>query len=561
MDTTVFRNGTVFTADAAGSLASAVAVEGGRIVAVGGDRDVAAWTGRAARVVDLRGRMLVPGFVDAHVHPVMGGLERNRCDLTSGETLEDYRAAIASYAAANPDVPWVLGGGWGMPAFPHGRAHRDQLDDVVGDRPVFLPNRDHHSAWVSTATLALAGISAETPDPPGGRIERDADGSPTGMLHEGAMDLVERIVPPDTQADHDAALRTALAYLHSVGLVGWQDAWVSSHLDAPGVHQAYVNADQAGWLTARVAGALWWERDTVADDVEAEVARLAGIRERTNETGSRYGIHSVKVMQDGVAETFTASMLEPYLDQLRVRHRQHRHRLPGAGAAPAGRDRARRRPGSRCTRTCWATGPSATCSTPSPSARDANGTVDHRHHLAHLQFVDAKDRGRLAGLQVAANMQALWALHDDTVDDLTIPFVGEDRGAEMYPFGDLARAGTTLAMGSDWPVSSADPLQAIHVAVNRSGPDGTADAAPLGTGQALDLVTALRAYTAGSAFVNRAEHHHGTIRVGGAADVAVLSQDLFAVPTCRDLLDRRRQHVRRRGRGLRAGLKDTSPPR
>jgi predicted amidohydrolase YtcJ len=529
MDITVFRNGTVFTADAAGSLASAVAVESGRIAAVGGDRDVAEWRGRGADVVDLRGRMLVPGFVDAHVHPVMGGLERNRCDLTSGETLEEYRRTIASYVAATPDAPWVLGGGWGMPAFPHGRAHRDQLDDVVGRRPVYLPNRDHHSAWVSTATLELAGITAETPDPPGGRIERDVDGSPTGMLHEGAMDLVERVVPPDTQADHDAGLRTALAYLHSVGVVGWQDAWVSSHLDAPSVHQAYVNADQEGWLTARVAGALWWERDTATEDVEAEVARLAAIRDRTNAAGRRYGIHSVKVMQDGVAETFTASMLEPYLDRCGCATdntgiaflepellRQVVTALDATGFqvhAHVLGDRAVRDMLDALT-----------------AAREANRTADRRHHLAHLQFVDAADRGRLARLQVAANMQALWALHDDAVDDLTIPFVGPDRGEEMYPFGDLFRAGTTLAMGSDWPVSSADPLQAIHVAVNRTGPGGTVDAGPLGERQALDLVTALRAYTAGSAFVNWSERHHGTIRVGAAADLAVLSQDLFAIP-------------------------------
>ena len=308
----------------------------------------------------------------------------------------------------------------------------DQLDDVVGDRPVYLPNRDHHSAWVSTATLALAGITAETPDPPGGRIERDPDGSPTGMLHEGAMDLVERIVPPDTQADHDAGLRTALEYLHSVGVVGWQDAWVPSHLDAPGVHQAYLDADQEGWLTARVAGALWWERDTGADDVESEVARLAGIRDRTNDTAGRYGIHSVKVMQDGVAETFTASMLEPYLDRCGCA-------TDNTGIAFLEPDLLR-----RVVTTLDATGFQVHAHVLGDravrdmldalaAARDTNGTADHRHHLAHLQFVDAADRGRLARLQVAANMQALWALHDEAVDDLTIPFVGEDRGVGDVP--------------------------------------------------------------------------------------------------------------------------------
>ena len=536
--TTIFRNGTVFTADAAGSVASAVAVQGERIVAVGGDRDVDGLVD-GARIVDLGGRMLVPGFTDAHVHPVMGGLERNQCDLTQAATLDDYRRAVADHVETRPDVEWVLGGGWSMAAFPNGRAHRDQLDDVVGRRPVYLPNKDHHSAWVSTAALELAGITAETPDPVGGRIERDASGMPTGMLHESAMDLVEKVAPAPGQSDYDGGLRTALAYLHSVGIVGWQDAWVSSQLDVPGVHHSYVTASREGWLTARVEGALWWERDTTADRVGAEVARLAGIRDATNAESGRYGIHSVKVMQDGVAETFTASMLEPYLDGCGCGTdntgisflepgllQQVVTALDAAGFqvhAHALGDRAVRDVLDALS-----------------VAREANGTADRRHHLAHLQFVQEADRRRFASLRAAANLQALWALHEPQVDDLTIPFVGAERAEEMYPFGDLFRAGTTLAMGSDWPVSSADPLQAIHVAVNRSGPDAVPGSGPLGAHQALDLVTALRAYTAGSAFVNRTDHLSGTIRVGAAADLAVLSQDLFAIPAegiCETVVD------------------------
>ncbi len=295
------------------------------------------------------------------------------------------------------------------------------------------------------------------------------------------------------------------------------------------MHHAYLRASREGWLTARVEGALWWERGTTAEGVAAEVVRLAGIRDATNAEAGRYGIHSVKVMQDGVAETFTASMLEPYLDGC------------GCGTdntgisflAPellqqvvteldaAGFQVHSHALGDRAVRDVLDA---------LAVARETNGTADRRHHLAHLQFVHESDRHRFAGLRATANLQALWALHEPQVDDLTLPFVGEERGEEMYPFGDLFRAGTTLAMGSDWPVSSPDPLQAIHVAVNRNGPDAVPGAGPLGAHQALDLVTALRAYTAGSAFVNRTDHLSGTIRVGAAADLAVLSQDLFAIP-------------------------------
>jgi predicted amidohydrolase YtcJ len=527
--TIVFRNGPVFRADAARSWATAVAVRDGTIVAVGGDGEVSAYLRDADEVVDLEGRLLLPGFVDAHVHPVMGGLERMRCDLTGGETLADYQATIRDYVTEHADREWVLGGGWGMGAFDHGCPTAEQLDAVVGDRPAFLPNRDHHSAWVSSRALALAGIDADTADPADGRIERDATGRPTGALHEGAADLVERLVPANTQADLDDALLVGQDHLHSLGVVGWQDAWVEVGADGPSVHEAYLRAQQAGTLTARVVGCLWWPRETPPDGVADQVAHFVKVREETAGAGGRYDAGSVKIMLDGVAETFTAAMLEPYLDRCG-------HATDNTGISFVGgellRDIVTRLDAAGFQVHFHALGDRAVRDALDAvaAARRANGSADRRHHLAHLQLVHPDDIARFRRLGATANLQALWATHEPEMDELTIPFLGERRAAWQYPFGDLFRSGATLAMGSDWPVSSPDPLAAIHVAVNRVSP-----VAPEGTpaflpGQALPLAAAVAAYTAGSSYVSRLEGVGGTVAVGHRADLVVLDRDPFDGP-------------------------------
>jgi predicted amidohydrolase YtcJ len=529
MTSTVFRNGAVFTADAARSWASAVAVVDGRIAAVGGDDDVATYLRGADEIVDLDGRALWPGFHDSHAHPVMGGLERARCDLSEARTAEAYRETIAAYAARHPEREWILGGGWAMEAFPGGRPTREALDDLVGDRLVLLPNRDHHSAWTNTRTLAAAGIDANTPDPADGRIERDADGRPTGLLHEGAMDLVERLAPSATQDEFDEGLREALRYLHSLGIVGWQDAMVRVHEAGPTVHESYLRAQAEGWLTAHVAGALWWDRACPADGVEDHVAALAKRREEARSAGARYRAENVKIMQDGVIETFTAAMLEPYLDRCG-------HHGADRGISFLDRDVLQAATialdalgfgvhyhalGDRAVREVLDA---------IAAARVANGPSGNRHHLAHLQVVDPADVPRFRALGAAANVQALWACHEPQMDELTIPFLGGERALRQYPFGDLHRAGATLALGSDWPVTSPDPLAGLHVAVNRQ-PPGVADVPPLGAEQALPLTVALAGYTAGSAFVNGVDQRSGTIAKGYDADLVVLDRDPFAAPS------------------------------
>lgn len=520
----VFTGGPVFTANAVRSRASAVAVAGGRIVAVGSDDDVRELIGTGTEVVDLRGRMLLPGFQDAHVHPVWGGLDLMRCDLSELITEPEYLERIGAYAARNPDEPWVLGGGWSMSAFPGGTPTAAALDTVVSDRPAFLPNRDGHGAWVNSAALRLAGIDRHTPDPADGRIERDAGGEPTGTLHEGAMALVNRLFPETTLEQLTEALLLGQRYLHSFGVTAWQDAIVGSYGDAGDPGPAYLAAAASGTLTGRVVGALWWDRTRGLEQIPELVEK------RDRYRGGRFAATSIKIMQDGVAENFTASMLEPY-------HDGHGHPTDNSGISfvdPAVLDEAARQLdelgfqlhfhaiGDRAVRECLDAVEHAIA---------RNGRNDHRHHIAHIQVVHPEDIPRFGELGVVANMQSLWAALEPQMVELTLPFLGSPRDAWQYPFGDLLRSGAVLAAGSDWSVSTPDPLAAIHVAVNRKAAPGYEEGEyePFFPEQAIDLGTSLTAYTAGSAFVNHLDET-GTVEAGNLADLVVLDRDPFAGP-------------------------------
>jgi predicted amidohydrolase YtcJ len=526
MTTMVLRDGTLFDGHRyAGP--GAVVVRDGRIAAVVTgrdlddlDRDWPAVRGGTTHV-DLQGGLLAPGFVDAHVHTVQGGLERIRCDLSGGRTREDYLALVADHAARHPDLPWILGGGWAMAAFPGGTPTAADLDAVVPDRPVFLPNRDHHGAWVNSRALALAGLDEHTPDPPHGRVERDADGRPSGTLHEGAMQAVARHVPGTSDDEYYAALMSGQAHLHSVGVTGWQDAIVGAYagMDDPG--PTYLRAARAGDLTADVVGALWWDRDRGAEQVADLAAR------RAEYTCGRFRATSVKIMQDGVAENGTAAMTAPYLDRCghATANAGHSFVEPRAlqehvaALAAEGFQVHVHAIGDRGVREAL------------DAFEHARGTQDLRHHVAHLQVVHPDDVRRFAALGVAANMQALWACLDEQMAELTLPFLGEERSRWQYPFGDLHRAGARLVAGSDWPVTTPDPLAAIHVAVNRTayGEEGPAGHVPFLPEQALALETAFAAYTSGSAWVNHRDDA-GVLAPGAVADLVVLDRDPFAGP-------------------------------
>jgi len=521
-----FVNGAVYTVDAARTREQAVAVKDGRIVAVGSDDDIREHVGPKTAVFDLAGRMLLPGFQDAHVHPVSGGVDRLQCDLHDLHSREDYQLRVKTYAEEHPDREWILGGGWSMDVFPGGTPTKDLLDAIVPDRSAYLPNRDGHTVWVNSRALELAGITATTPDPADGRIERDAAGEPSGSLHEGAADLVGRLAPQPTPDEVYEGLLEGQRYLHSLGITAWQDAIVSTAYWMDN-YSAYLRAAGNGDLTARVVGALWWDRERGGDQID----ELRELRERGQ--AGRFAASTVKIMQDGVCETFTAAVLEPYFDA-EGRPTDKRGISFVEPEALKGYVTALDRDGFQVHFHALAERAVREALDAIEAALKANGPTDHRHHLAHIQVVHPDDVPRFRKLGVVANAQPLWAAHEGQMDDLTIPFLGEPRWRWQYPFGSLVRAGAILAMGSDWSVSTPDPLEEIHVAVNRKTPPaylyGNDNDEVFLPEERLDLATSIAAFTMGSAYVNHLDRVTGSIEVGKDADLTVVNRDLFAHP-------------------------------
>lgn len=510
----VLRNGPVFRADGARTTARAVAVRRGRIVAVGDDDAVRARIGPDTTVVDLDGRLLCPGFQDAHVHPLTGGRMLLSCDLSGVATWPEAREIVIRYAAANPDLPWIWGGGWRFPWFPGGMPTREELDDLIPDRPAYLRVADGHAGWANTRALEAAGVHEGTPDPPGGRIERTPDGRLQGTLQEdGAMLLVERL-RQTSDADDDLALLRGQEYLLACGITAWQDAWVE-----PAGHAAYRRLAARGELVAAVRAALAWEAG--ADPGE----QFARFEEMRAESVPGYTAGSVKLMLDGVVENFTARVLDPYRDAagvptgntgmdfidpealpgivteiVRRGFQPHFHAL-GDAAVRAALDAV-------------------------AAARSTLGSTDVRPHLAHLQIIDPDDVPRFRALDAAANLQALWACHEEAMTDLTLPFLTPAAASHQYPFRSLRDAGATIAMGSDWSVSTPDVMQQVSVAVHRLVP-GDPEAPAFLPEQRITVGDALAGFTAGSAFVNHLDADRGTIAAGMRADLVVLGDDPF----------------------------------
>lgn len=521
---TVFVGGRVLTMDTAPT-AEAVAVRDGRIAALGTREEATAAAGPGAAVVDLDGATLLPGFQDAHVHPLEGGMSLERCDLSAVHGLADYLVAVRAWADAHPDASWVVGGGWYRDAFPGNRPHRRDLDRVVGDRPAYFNGHDGHTAWVSSAALRAAGIDRDTADPAHGVIERDADGEPTGVLVEDAAAMVAALLPRTSPADLRQAMLTAQAHLHSLGITAWQDAIVGDYLGMPDPFDTYRELEAEGLLTARVRGALWWELDRGLEQVPGLVER------RRLTDGGRFHAGTVKIMQDGICENCTGAMLSPYLDH--------------DGAPTGGTGLSFIAPeqlaeitteldgrgfqvhfhgvGDRAVRECLDA---------VAAARAANGSNDLRHQIAHLDVVDPQDVPRFAELGVTANIQPLWARRDLEIEETKLPLLGPAREEHHFPFGSLLAAGAEIAMGSDWPVTSPDPLWGLHTAIHRTAPvrdphgNERARTQALVAGERLAADVALRAYTHGSARANHLDAHTGRLTPGALADLVVVDGDL-----------------------------------
>ncbi len=523
------KGGAVYTVDGARSWAQAVAIRDGRITFVGTDKDLEAHIGPDTRVVDLKGRMLMPAFQDAHIHPISAGIEASSCDLNRlevgdratdaikrRETVDRYVAAIKQCADEHPDEAWITGGGWLMSAFgPGAITRRELIDAIVPDRPVILYSADGHTAWVNSKALELAGVTDETPDPPGGRIDRDSQGVAIGSLQEGAAGLVSAVMPATTDAQLQKGLRYAVKLLNGYGITAIQDASV----DEPDL-KAYQAVDQAGELSLHVVGSIWWERDQGLEQIE-NIKRLS-----STYTKGQVDARTVKIMQDGVIESYTAVVLEPY-------------KLPGKdkvyGISMVDPEKLKTivttldADGFQVHFHAIGDGAIRQVLDAIEAARKANGDLGHRHHISHLEVIQPVDVPRFRELGVTANFQPVWAFADPYITDLTLPFMGKERAQWIYPIRSVLQSGGVVAFGSDWSVSSPNPMVEIEVAVTRMGPFGETKT-PFLPDERINLPEAIAAFTINAAYVNRLEKQTGSVEVGKLADLVVLDRNLFAIP-------------------------------
>lgn len=510
----VFVNGNIYTVDSTRRWAQAIAVKDGRITYVGTDAGARERVGHQTRLVDLQGKMMLPGMQDAHVHPISSGMDALACDLSGEDSLAGYLKVIKAYAQNNPDKPWITGGGWTMDVFgPGARASRKLLDEIVPDRPVYLTSTDGHSAWVNSKALELAGITAATPNPEDGIIDRERGSKePVGSLQEGATALVSELLPEPDLATRSAGLQYAMEMLNSYGITSIQDAIVH-----PPELATYHELDQRGGLNLRVVAALWWQRKQGIE----QISQFKAQRDQFSE--GRLRATTVKIMQDGVLENFTAAMLEPYIDQGGTRG------IPMIAPA-ALKDIVTELDAAGFQVHFHAIGDAAIRQSLDAveAARKRNGIQDNRHHISHLEVIDPADVPRFRELDVIANFQPLWAFADSYITDLTIPFIGPQRATELYPINSLHRDGAVIAFGSDWSVSTANPFYQMEVAVTRQGPEGETST-PMQPGERIGLPEAIAAFTINGAYANHSEQDTGSIEVGKFADLVVLDRNLFAI--------------------------------
>lgn len=512
----LFINAAVYTADDQRSWAEAVAVDDGEIVFVGGSGAAREFVGSNTEIVDLTGKMLMPGFHDGHAHVQYGGASASGCDLQYEEDLARIRELLLECAGAREydDGEWVLGGRWPLAAFPDGNPASAMLDEVFAGRPAYFVDAFGHNGWASSSALAIAGIDAETADPPKGVIVRDpATGRPSGTLRDGAMALIEDFIPEASEDELYSGLLAGLEQANAFGITAFIEPGADKERAA-----LYQKADERRQLTARVLVSLS-PINELPDKVGPELFELLARRDQFK--GTYLSADSVKIYIDGVIETRTSFMLEPYLDG---------SNFPPFYAQDALDELFSRLDAMGVQIHTHAIGDAAIRSALDAyeHARDTNGENDNRHQVVHLQLIDKQDIPRFAELGVAANFQCMWC-YPDVYVDLAADIVGDARVQQFYPVRSIRDTGAVIAGGSDWDVSSLNPLDAIETAVRRQDPHAVSGPT-LGENEEIDLATALDMYTRNAAYVMRLDDRTGSIEPGKRADLIVLDRNLFEIP-------------------------------
>ena len=521
----VFTGGAVYRVTDSDPWATAVAISKNRITYVGDDAGAISSIGPNTIVVKLNGKMLLPGFQDAHVHPVDSGMTYNQCAVFDLPELEDLLDAIKTCVDERPNAEWIVGAGWYVSTFaPTGRPPKGLLDAIAPDIPITLLSNAAHTVWANSAAIKRAGITSETKDPEGGRIDRDSEsGEPSGSFQESAMPLIQSFEPAITLKERIAGLAYAQQLFHSYGITGVHDSYVEvSRETAYSNMEAYTAfSDQEG-LKMHVVAAMLYDPTL---PLEPQIELFKSLRESADR--NHVNATAVKILVDGVATSYSAAMLEPYADRLD-------EGIKGTPLIPRADliDLVTRLDALGFQIHFHSIGDAATHYSLDALevARTQNGLRDSRHHLSHIMAWDPTDFNRMADLDAIANFQALWASKGTHYEEITYVRMGEERSKYLYPINSLHNLGVHLAFGSDWYVTSANPLLAIEVAVTRLEPGGDLTD-PLLPAEAIDLATAIRAATLGSAYGNFLNKDTGSIEVGKLADLIVIDSNLFDIPT------------------------------
>jgi predicted amidohydrolase YtcJ len=506
----IVTNAKIWTVDHEKPTAQALAVLGERIVAVGSNQEVEPWRGRKTRTIDAGGKFVLPGFNDAHVHFVSGGFQLDSVKLNDATTKEEFKRRIAEKVRQTPKGEWVEGGDWDETKWsPSELPSKELVDDVTRDTPVFVNRYDGHLSLANSAALKLAGVTAQTADPPGGKVVRDAQGNPTGILKDAAMDYVYKVIPPPTRAQRRQAARRALTHAAALGVTSVQDM-VPDDADVA----AYAELEQSGELTSRIY---------VAPAI-SEVKDQAKIGFR-HAFGSAYlRVGALKAFADGSLGSGTAYFFEPYLDQGDNRG------LLSDGMHPVSlmHDRVMAADEAGLQLCIHAIGDQGISMILDIFAdvEKAHGAADRRFRIEHAQHMAAKDFERFHELQVIASVQPFHAIDDGRWAESRI---GHDRASRTYAFRTFLDHGVHLAFGTDWTVAPLNPLLTVYAAVTRQtldgkNPDGWFPA------QKLTVAEAIESYTMGSAYAEFQEKEKGSITPGKLADLVVLSEDLFSIP-------------------------------
>ena len=519
----ILSGGRVWTAEEARPWAEAVAIRGSRIVYVGDTKGAEALRGPKTQMLALGGRLVTPGFNDAHVHLSGGALSLERVDLIEEQSLVAVQARIKAFAAANPGRPWVLGRGWLYGSFPGGLPTKQQLDAVVSERPAYMECYDGHTGWANSKALALAGITKDTKDPENGVIVRDPKtGEPTGALKEAATALIENLIPtPEAEARYELMLR-ALKQLNSQGITSVQDAGgltgggILGGTEAKGDIELLERARGEGKLSVRVSAAAGLQQGKV----DAGIALAQRLRERYQDAHLR--VSAVKGFVDGVIEAHTATMLEPYSDDASFGLGLPNWDPDALKAAVVAADKAGLQVylhaiGDRGVRMALDA---------HEAAVKLNGDRDRRGRIEHIETISAADYPRFKSLGVIASQQPLHANPDQNNFNVWSRNIGPDRAGRGFSWRNIEKAGGRLAFGSDWPVVTSDVFRGLYCAVTRKTREGTPTAG-WHPELAVSLESALRHYTIDAAYASFEEKQKGSLSTGKLADLVVLSEDLF----------------------------------